>query len=293
MEHGGKTFFAALNEALLFVLEAALSLALPACIWAAIAGRRLKMLPRDFRRMDPGLLLLFWVAVGTILFPAIAAIVVGAHMPGVWASQGLFLFVVLFVCSTSYPIERFYTVNLIVIVAGIALVAAFVVAPLHAFYRNTHPLNEGRNFYRLSALELTRLWHSELEVPLPIVGGEEGLALATAFYSPDHPLFEVELVCPKTDEFPKAAISRGWAALCFVSDGACLDRMARNISQAPRIVETEFTVQSTLMGLPGARQRVKAFIIPPSTDGMMPPMSAEDLSERRCKGGRRPAAGER
>jgi len=290
MEHGGKTFFGALNEAFLFVLEAALSLALPACLWAAIAGRRLKMLPRDFRQMDPGLLLLFWVTVGTIVFPAIAAIVVGAHMPGVWASQGLFLFVVIVVCSTSYSIERFYTVNLIVIVAGIALVAVFVVAPLHAFYRNTHPLDEGRNFYRLSALELTRLWHSQVDVPLPIVGGEEGLALATAFYSPDHPLFEVELVCPKTDEFPKAAIERGWAALCFVGDDACHDRMARNILQAPRVVETEFAVQSSLMGLPGARQRVKAFIVPPSGAGAMPPMSAEDLKERRCKGGRRPTA---
>ena len=293
MEHGGKTFFAALNEAVLFVLEAALSLVLPACLWAAIAGRRLKMLPRDFRQMDPGLLLLFWVTVGTIVFPAIAAIAVGAHMPGVWASQGLFLFVILFVCTTSYPIDRFHTVNLIVIVASIALVAALIVAPVLAFYRNTHPLNEGRNFYRLSALELTRLWHSQMDVPLPIVGGEEGLALATAFYSPDHPLFEVELVCPKTNEFPKAAISRGWAALCFAGDGACLYRMARNISKAPRVVEIEFAVQSTLMGLPGAQQRVKAFIIPPSTEGMMSSMSAEDLKERRCKGGRRPVADER
>lgn len=288
-EHGGKTFFGALNEAAFFVLEAALGLALPACMWAAIAGRRLKMLPRDFRQMDPGLLLLFWVTIGTIAFPAIGAIVVGAHMPGVWASQGLFLFVILLVCTTSYPVERFHTVNLIVIVAGIALVAAFIVAPVHALYRNTHPLNEGRNFYRLSALELTHLWHSQVDVALPIVGGEEGLALATAFYSPDHPLFEVELVCPKTDEFPKAAIARGWAAMCFISDGGCLDRMARNISKAPRAVETEFTVQSTLMGLPGAQQRLKAFIIPPSGEGVMPPMSAEDLKERRCKGGRRPS----
>lgn len=122
----------------------------------------------------------------------------------------------------------------------------------------------------------------------PIVGGEEGLALATAFYSPDHPWFEVELVCPKTDEFPRAAIERGWAALCFAGDDGCLDRMARNIRQAPRVVETEFAVQSSLMGLPGAQQRVKAFIVPPSGEGAMPAMSAEDLKERRCKGGRRP-----
>jgi len=279
-----ETLFGALNEAFLFVLEAASSLALPACMWAAIAGRRLKMLPRDLRQMNPDLLLLFGLPSGRSCFRRSPAIVVGAHMPGVWASQGLFLFVVLLVCTTSYPIERFYTVNLIVIVAGMALVAALIVAPVHALYRNTHPLNEGRNFYRLSALELTRLWHDNLDVPLPIIGGDEGLALATAFYSPDHPLYEVELVCPTTDEFPKAAIDRGWAALCFAGDGACLDRMARTVSQAPRIVETEFTVQSALVGLPGAEQRVKAFIIPPSGEAAMPPISAEDLKERRCKG---------
>ena len=36
--------------------------------------------------------------------------------------------------------------------------------------------------------------------------------------------------------------------------------------------------------------RVKAFMIPPSDGATVPPMSAEDLKERRCKGGRRPAA---
>ncbi|HET7889272.1 MAG TPA: glycosyltransferase family 39 protein [Bradyrhizobium sp.] len=292
-EHGGKAFVPSLGEALLFIVEAALGLLLPALLWAAIAGRRLKMLPRDFLPMDPGLVLLFLIAVGTIAFPAIAAVVVGAHMPGVWASPGLFLFVVLVVCSTRFPIERFYTVNLLVIVAGMALTAAFIVAPLHAFYRNTHPLNEGRNFYRLSALELTRLWHRRFDIPLPIVGGDEGLALAAAFYSPDHPLYEAELVCPKTDEFPRAAIDRGWAALCFAGDSGCLDRMARNVAHAPGAMQTEFTVQSSLMGYPGAAQRVKAFIVPPSAAGMMAPMSAEDLQARRCKGGRRPDAVER
>ena len=158
-QHAGKEFVPALREALLFLLGAASGLVLPAALWVAIAGRRLKMLPRDFRKMDPGLFLLFLIAVGTIAFPAVTAVVVGANMPGIWASQGLFLFCLLAVCSTTYPIERFYSVNLIVIVAGIALVAALVVAPLHAYYRNTHPLNEGRNFYRLSVIELTRRWH--------------------------------------------------------------------------------------------------------------------------------------
>jgi hypothetical protein len=106
-------------------------------------------------------------------------------------------------------------------------------------------------------------------------------------------LFEAELVCPKTDEFPKAAIARGWAALCFADDDGCRDRMTRNSSQTSPAAVTEFTVQPALMDLPGAARRVKAFIVPPSAEGTMPAMSAEDLKERRCKGGRRPAADQR
>lgn len=285
--HAGKAFVPALGEALLFLLGAASGLVLPAGLWVAIAGRRLKMLPRDFRKMDPGLFLLLLVAVGTIAFPAVTAVVVGAHMPGIWASQGLFLFCLLAVCSTTYPIERFYSVNLIVIVAGIALVAALVVAPLHAYYRNTHPLNEGRNFYRLSVIELTRRWHGQADVPLPIVGGDEGLALAAAFYSPDHPLYEGELVCPQTDELPKAAISRGWAALCFAENDACVDRSRRNAKPFPRVEETEFTVQSTLLGLPGAQQRIKAVMVQPSSEDRITSLSPDDLNGRRCIGTKR------
>jgi 4-amino-4-deoxy-L-arabinose transferase-like glycosyltransferase len=287
-EHAGKDFVPALGEALLFLAGAAAGLVLPAVFWVATAGPRPKMLLRDFRKMDPGLFLLFLVTVGTIAFPAITAVVVGAHMPGVWASQGLFLFCILAVCSTSYPIERFYTVNLIVIVAGIALVAASVAAPLYAWYHNTHPLNEGRNFYRLSAIELTRQWHRQSEVPLPLVGGDEGLALAAAFYGPDHPLYEQELVCPKNkNELPKAAIiSRGWAGLCFAEDDACIDRTRRNASRSPRIVESEFTVQSALIGFPGAQQRIKGFIIPPAPEDTISSLSPEDMIERRCKSAR-------
>ncbi|WP_298254061.1 glycosyltransferase family 39 protein [Bradyrhizobium sp.] len=287
-EHAGKALVPALTEALHFILGVGLGLALPALVWAAIAGRRLRMLPHDFRKMGPGLLLLFFVAVGTIALPAITAAVLGTDMPPIWAAQGLFLFCVLAVCSTSYSIECYYTVNLVVFVASIALVAAFVAAPVHAFYRNTHPLNEGRNFYRLAAKELTRQWHQESDVPLPIVGGDEGLALATAFYSPDHPVYEGELVCPKKDELPKSKISRGWAALCFALDEGCISRTRVKASRAPRTVESEFTAQSSLIGHPGAEQRFKAFIIPPSTVDLVTSLSSEDLAVSRCKRGKHP-----
>ncbi|HMI12325.1 MAG TPA: hypothetical protein VK567_12150, partial [Bradyrhizobium sp.] len=101
--------------------------------------------------MNSGLLLLFLVGVGTIVFPVLTSIAFGTDMPPIWGLQGLFLFVILLVCGASYPIPRFYSVNLAVLVIGIAVFAVVVVAPVHALYRNTHPLHEGRNFYSLAA----------------------------------------------------------------------------------------------------------------------------------------------
>src|SRR5229473_2756882 len=212
--HAGKALGPSLVEALLFILGVALVLALPTAIWVLIAGNRLKRLSQDFRAMNAGLLLLFLVSVGTIVFPAITSIALGAHMPPIWALQGLFLFAIPIVCGTSYPIERFYSVNLAVLVIGIAAIAVVLAAPLHAYHRNFHPLHEGRNFYQRAVMELTQRWHEHSDAALAAVGGDEGLAFAAAFYSPDQPVFEERLVVPHTEALPRhASFERGWAAL--------------------------------------------------------------------------------
>jgi hypothetical protein len=139
--------------------------------------------------MNSGLWLLFLVFVGTIGFPPIVAVAFGTDMTSLWAMQGLFLIAILVVCGASYPIERFYTVNLTVLVIGIALVAVTIAAPMHAFYRNACGYEERRNFYRPAALELTRRWNQVTRFPLPAISGDNTLAFATGFYSPDHPRY--------------------------------------------------------------------------------------------------------
>src|SRR5439155_829215 len=160
----------------------AMLLAVPAAICAFVAGDRLKTIRHDFKMMDSGLLLLFYIAIGTIVLPAVTAAAFGTDMPALWGLQGLFLFVILMVCGLRDPIPRLYSVNLAASVIGIALLAAFVAAPIHAVYRNDHPLHEGRNFYQQAADELTRLWHDQSDTPLLAVGGDDGLAFALAFY---------------------------------------------------------------------------------------------------------------
>ncbi|MGB8402184.1 glycosyltransferase family 39 protein [Bradyrhizobium sp.] len=280
--HAGKDFGPSLIEAMLFLLGVALVLAMPTVTWVVIAGNRLKKFSQDFRAMNSGLLLLFFVSVGTIVFPAVTSIGLGSDMPPIWALQGLFLFAILIVCGASYRIERFYSVNLAVLVIGIAVLCAGMAAPLHALYRNFHPLNEGRNFYQQSALELTRLWHIHSDAALTAVGGDEGLAFAMAFYSPDHPVYDERLVHPYAEKLPRqVAFARGWAALCYESDAHCVAAMASTAARASRFVRTEFVVGSMLLGQPGATQRFTALIVPPSREDIAPPQSpglVEDFS---------------
>jgi hypothetical protein len=285
--HTGKDFAPSLLEAVLFILGVAMILAIPAAIWALMAQDRVKKFSEDFWAMHSGLLLLFLVSIGTIAFPAITSVALGADMPPLWALQGLFLFVILIVCGASYPIERFYSVNLAVAVIGMAVVAVVVAAPLHAFYRNSHPLHEGRNFYSQAAAELTRRWHEQSDAALAAVGGDEGLAFATAFYSPDHPVYESPLVYPHTETSPReASFSRGWAALCYDSDTYCIASMERTAARAARFVRTEFVVQSTLFGQPGASQGFAALMVPPYDEDkvMPPPASGPAIAENGAEG---------
>jgi 4-amino-4-deoxy-L-arabinose transferase-like glycosyltransferase len=268
--HAGKTFGSALVEATAFLLGLTLAMAMPAVAWLLIAGHRRKRFSDDFRAMSPGLLLLSLVGVGTIAFPVITSVWLGTDMLSLWAFQGLFLFVILVVCATGYPIERFHSVNLAILVIGIAASATAVAAPIQAIYRNIHPLSEGRNFYRLSAVELTRLWHRQTDTALSVVGGDEEAAFAAAFYSPDHPVYDERLVCQScrnSQEMMRATFKRGWVALCFDGDSDCIDTIERNAAGAARIVRSEFVVHSMLLGWSGAVQRFTALIVPPAVEG--------------------------
>jgi len=270
--HTGKAFAPSVIEAFLFILGLALLLAVPAATWAVMAKDRLKQVPPDFWAMNSGLLLLFLVGVGTIVFPVITSVVFGTDMPPIWGLQGLFLFVILMVCGASYSIPRFYSVNLAVLVIGIAVFAVVVVAPVHALYRNTHPLHEGRNFYSLAAKELTRRWHEQSSAPLAAAGGDEGLAFGTAFYSPDHPVYEERLVLPHSEALPPhAAFRRGWAALCYDEDASCIASMERIAARAPQFARSAFVLRSTLLGQPGATQRFTALMVPPYDDEKIAP----------------------
>ena len=181
--------------------------------------------------------------------------------------QGLFLFVILLVCGASYQIERVLSVNLAAGVIAFSVGAAFIVAPIHAIYRNFHPLSEGRNFYQASADQLTLRWHAITDLPLPSIGGDEDLAFSTAFYSPDHPLYEEQLLVGNSWRVQEVTgHESGWAGLCFGDDAHCIAAMEKIAAGAPRVIKSDFELQSTLLGQPGATERFTAVIVPPTAE---------------------------
>lgn len=261
--HAGIAFWPSTVEALKFLLGVGATLALPAIVWALIAETRLLQLPADFRALDSGLWLLFLICMGTLLLPPIASVAIGTDMPSLWGLQGLFLVAILIVCGARYSIERFHTVNLMVLVFGIALLAVTVAAPVHAAYRNAYRDNN-RAFSRLAALELTRRWHEAVGMPMPAISGDDELAFATAFYSPDHPLYRRPFQYQGTWGMPRVTtLQKGWAAMCFADDSTCLRWMDRVAAEAPDPMRSSFIARPRLWGRDGATAEIVMLMVPP------------------------------
>ena len=262
-QQGGFGLRHSLGEATMFLLGIGAALAIPAVAWTLSAGRRLGRFVADFRAMPPGLLLLFWVFIGTIVLPPVTALALGTNMPSLWAAQGLFLPVILIVCGASYALERFFVVNLATWVAGFALIAVVVAAPIHAIQRNSVSPNE-RTYYRLAAEEVTKRWQQVAGRPMVQVSGDDGLAFATAFYSPDHPRYSRPFRFQYSWGMPRpATLQRGWVGLCFASDTVCLDWMGKVAATERNHVRIDFDVQPVLWGTPGIPARIAALMVLP------------------------------
>jgi hypothetical protein len=137
------------------------------------------------------------------------------------------------------------------------LMAVTLAAPLHAFYRNTYGYDERRNFYRLAALELPRRWHQVSHSPLSAVSGDDALAFATAFYSPDHPRygrpFALQYQWPIP---PQHVLQNGWAATCFSDCEVCSDWARIVRATEPDAMSLDFVVTDSLWDQPGVTARL-------------------------------------
>ncbi|BAM92771.1 conserved membrane hypothetical protein [Bradyrhizobium oligotrophicum S58] len=260
--HAKSNLCTSLRDSVFFLLGLVAAMAVAAVTWIIVAGARIRQFPAEMAALNDGLRLLAYVAVGSVGLPVVNALIMGTDLPSLWALQGLFLFVVVVVCGASYRIERFYTVNLAMLTAGVAIAAAIIAAPLHALYRNNHGYEEGRTFYQQTAQEATRQWRELTGRPLAHVGGTESLALATTFYSDDHPSYGLPTTArqPISDSPAEANDDRGWVSLCFRDQTDCI-AAAESAARPGDYVKREFVVQARLFGWTGCTRTVVAFLV--------------------------------
>ncbi len=244
----------ALSSALNFLLGLVAYFLLPALIWFLMTGSRLARMLSDFCAAPPGLHLLAYILIATSLLPPLVTIALGSNLPPLWALQGLYLVPILVVCSTRYPIERLYTVNLAVIVL-LSIVVSYIGAPFYALRQNADGgLEGGRIYFRQAAEKLTAQWHLSTERPLAIISGDENLAFAAAFYGKDH---------PRNVPIWKQAPAEGdWAAMCFADDEPCMTWLRFAASSASGAINVQFVVQPTLWGHAGKPARIAAVMVP-------------------------------
>ncbi len=260
--HGGLTTGRAFLSGLTFLLGLAATLALPGLVWAVMIRTRARNYLREFGPLDPGLSLLLLIAIGAIIAPPIVSLMLRSSLTAVWASPGLFVFVLAAVCAARFPVDRTETRRL---AAGIFVVtlAAVLLAPAHAYYRNGHPFSEGRNYYSRATEEVMRRWRLISSTPLKTVSGDK-LAMALGFYAPDHPAFVVPFNQQYVWQMPSdTALRGGWATMCLPDEETCLLWLKQIAATAPGAVTFDFVVQSQFWGTPGIPARVTALLVPP------------------------------
>ncbi|MGJ4998564.1 glycosyltransferase family 39 protein [Bradyrhizobium sp. HKCCYLS3077] len=257
LAHARSDLATSLRDALFFVLGLLAAMAVAAVTWIVVAGPRIRRFAAEMSGLNDGLRLLAYIAIGTVCLPVANALIMGTDLPSLWALQGLFLFVVVAVCGASYPVERFHTVNMTVLTAAIAVAAALVGAPLHALYRNTHGYEEGRTYYQEVANEATRQWREWTGRPLARVDGTESLALATAFYSPDHPVYG----SGAADQAGHSNDDYGRVSLCFQDQPDCIAAAEDAAARSGSFIKREFVVQSRLLGWLGCTRGVVALLV--------------------------------
>jgi len=262
--HGGLTMGRAFLSGLTFLLGLAATLALPGLVWAVMIRTRAGDYLRGFRPLDSGLLLLLLIAIGAIIAPPVVSLMLRSSLTAVWASPGLFAFVLVAVCAARFPVDRTETRRLAAGILAVTLVAVLL-APAHAYYRNGHPFREGRNYYSRAMTEVMQRWRQVSPSPLKTVSGDK-LAMALAFYSSDHPAFVVPFNQQYVWQMPsEAALREGWATMCLPDEETCLIWLKQIAATAPGATTFEFVVEPQLWGTAGVPARITALLVPPRT----------------------------
>ena len=263
----------------LFALTNIAYLLLPVVSLAVMLRSQLREWGRNLKTLPSGLLLLLLVFAASFLSPMLTVLILASDLPTTWHFQGLFFVILIAVCALRFEIPRVETVNLATLVGSLFL-CALLASPLYALYRNVRPNESGRDFYRGASDVLTAAWHEAYGTRLERVSGEDGLAFATAFYSPDHPVYSRPFAYQHEWGMPRnSTFAKGWSALCFEGEAGCVEWMTRVVQAAPRARQWTFPVHLSLWGIRGATRNVTAIMVAPLAKPEEESAPAERLDE--------------
>ncbi|TFV49232.1 glycosyltransferase family 39 protein [Bradyrhizobium niftali] len=140
------------------------------------------------------------------------------------------------------------------LVMGGALLVALPAADLK-FKHNHRHFAEPR---AIVARQLTELWHAQMAAPLRIVAGTESYALATTFYSADHPSHFIDFSTTRAPWIDDARLSQdGLAIICVSDDKTCLGETGRFQS----LKTTRLTLSNVSKTFLGNRGKAFSFVV--------------------------------
>jgi 4-amino-4-deoxy-L-arabinose transferase-like glycosyltransferase len=240
-------------------------MALPCLVWW-LAVRPARATLRDaLAPHDPERRMLIALFAVPLILPAIMALILKASVTSLWTMQAWFLLPVILLAPPSAVLPRRAVIVTAVGVfaATLAIVAA---APVIAWRYHADGIDQSREYSHALAAEVTREWRGRFRTPLRIVTGDENLAGAATFYSPDHPdfVFVVGLwTAPWVS--PERLAREGAAILCRAADQKyCLQGAQTLRASEQALQKTEITLASHFLGSTTRPEKFLIWLVPPA-----------------------------
>jgi hypothetical protein len=213
---------------------------------------------------DPERRLLLALFIVPLLLPAIMAPILKTSLTPLWTMQAWFLLPILLLAPPSAVLPRraMIVTAICVFVATALIVAA---APLVAWRYHTRGVGQDREYSHLLATEVTREWRERYRTRLGIITGDQNLAAAASFYSPDHPDF-VFVVGLWTSPWvtPERIAREGAVILCRADDQSRCAQGAQTLGASdPVLQKVEITLASHFLGSTTRPDKFLIWLVPP------------------------------
>ncbi|MBV1707203.1 MAG: glycosyltransferase family 39 protein [Hyphomicrobiales bacterium] len=191
---------------------------LPAMLALAVAARSLRIAWPKLAMMPVLAILTF----GPTATSAVACAALQTKCSALWGMQNLFTVPIFMITLLpafvgAVALRRIWRIN------ATFLAVTLVISPIVAvatFEAHTRAANSPRTEL---ALKLTHWWHQNVGGRWKIVGGNDIFSMGAAFSSPDHPVFDLNVMPLATPWItPALAKAQGALYICEVGDAVCI-----------------------------------------------------------------------